>query len=148
MGTHAVEVLIEDHRAVNRAFARYEDASDASDAERDGALDEIRRRLAWHVATEQQFLLPLLAAHAPDAEAREVSEHRELAALVRATLRSPAAERDPLVRDLISATRLHMESEERDLFPMLRSLIDHDELVRVGEAIIAARDAEHATPAR
>jgi hypothetical protein len=77
MASHALEALVEDHRAVNRAFARYEDAPPCS-AERDSALDEIRRRLAWHVATEQQFLFPMLSEHLPDADevvGREIDDN-------------------------------------------------------------------------
>jgi hypothetical protein len=46
------------------------------------------------------------------------------------------------VRQLILTVRKHMENEERELFPLLRSVVEHTQLVQVGEAIVAARDAD------
>ena len=141
----AIEVLIEDHRAINRAFLRYEDAPSGHEVERREAFDEIRRRLTWHTATEQQFLHPLIAAHLPDADDRvtdDLDDHRELATLLRAAGRCQPGDRDTLVHQLIVTVRRHMESEERELYPLLRRLVEQEKLSRLGDAIATAREGE------
>jgi hypothetical protein len=148
MAVDAIAVLTEDHRAVNRALLQYEDLPPTARADRREVVHEIMRRLAWHTATEQQFLHPLVVAALPDGRdviAHAISGHRSIATMLR-TLAAYTVESDgfdALVRELIVQIRLHMESEEQWLFPLLRRVVDGEHLTKVGDAICAARAAEH-----
>ncbi len=136
----AIEVLVEDHRAVNRAFLRYEDLPAGATADRREAVEEIKRRLTLHTATEQHFLHPLIAAVLPngyDIVSGEVQDHRELAKLAR---RLESEEGGEAARRLIDLARAHMETEERALFPLLRRSVEPEDLDALGERIRTARE--------
>lgn len=153
MAMDAITVLTEDHRAVNRALLQYEDLHPGATADRREIVDEITRRLAWHTATEQQFLHPLVTAVVPDGErlvAGEVGGHRDIATMLRALATSTVESDgfDAQVRELIVHVRRHMECEEQSLFPILRSVVDRDRRAQQGEAIRAARAAERTAPER
>jgi len=143
----AIKALTEDHRAVNRAFLQYEDLSPGTAADRREIVNEIMRRLAWHTATEQQFLHPLIEAAMPDGNdvvANDVGGHRNIATMLRALAASTvdSEEFDTQMRELIVHVRRHMESEEQSLFPLLRTVVGEEHLAKVGDAISAARAAE------
>lgn len=152
MAMDAIEILTEDHRAVNRAFLQYEDLAPGAAADRREVVEEIKRRLAWYTATEQQFLHPLVTAAVPDGAdlvAIEIGSHRTIAMMLCA-LAACAVESegfDALVRELIVQVRYHMESEEQSLFRLLRGIVDRGQLTELGSAIDAARGAERTTPA-
>lgn len=148
MAIDAINVLTEDHRAINRALLQYEDLPPTATAARREVVAEIARRFAWHTATEQQFLHPLIQEVLPDGQSvttAEMGDHRVILTLLR-SLATPAVESDrldALARELIVRVRQHMESEEQVLFPLLRGLVDQDRLTKLGDAISAARAAEH-----
>ncbi|MGH8930479.1 MAG: hemerythrin domain-containing protein [Egibacteraceae bacterium] len=136
----AIEVLVEDHRAVNRAFLRYEDLPAGATADRREAIEEIKRRLTLHTATEQHFLHPVIAAVLPngyDIVSGELQDHREFARLAR---RVEGEGSDEAARRLIDLARAHMETEERALFPLLRHSIERADLEALGERIRTARE--------
>ncbi|MGH8902680.1 MAG: hemerythrin domain-containing protein [Egibacteraceae bacterium] len=146
----AIEALTEDHRAVNRAFLQYEDLAPGAAADRREAVEEIKRRLAWHAATEQQFLHPLIIEVVPDGQgwiANEINGLRGITGMLRALAMSPVESDafDAQVRELIVHVRQHMESEEQSLFPLLRGVVDRARLTELGNAINTARDAERST---
>jgi hemerythrin-like domain-containing protein len=151
MAIDAIAVLTEDHRAVNRALLQYEDLPPTATADRREIANEIMRRLAWHTATEQQFLYPLVEAAVPDGKAiiaSEIDSHHRIATALRA-LAAYAVDSDgfdALVRELIVHVRQHMESEEQSLFPLLRNVVAQERLTKLGEAINAARAVEHIPP--
>lgn len=150
MAMDAIEVLTEDHRAINRAFLQYEDLPPGRAVERWEIVAEIKRRLMWHTAIEQQFLHPLVAA-VPNGEhlvRDEIDEHREMTRLLRSLGETGAAGEglDTLMRGLILRVRRHMEEEESQLFPLLRGLVDPQQLVEIGDAIRAARAGATSRP--
>lgn len=139
----AIAVLIEDHRAVNRAFLQYEDLPSDARADRRAAIAEIQRRLTGHHVAERRFLHPVIAAAVPGGDeivAGELCYHRELAGLLRGLDDiDDDEEGDTAVHQLISTVRARMETEERELFPLLRRLVEPTELDRLGETIATVR---------
>jgi hemerythrin-like domain-containing protein len=141
MRMDALEVLIEDHRAVNRAFLQYEDLPAGAKADRREAIQEIERRLTAHHVTEQ-CLHSVIVSVLPRAEevmADELAYHHEVEVLVR-KLDDAEEDLDETVRRLIDLVRARMEVEERTLFPLLRGLVEPTALDQLGETIAAARE--------
>lgn len=136
-----IEVLVEDHRAANRAFLRYEDLPAGSGVERREAAAEIKRRWTLHSATERQFLHPIVAIALPsgqDIVSGELHDHRELASLAH---KIEGAGGEEAAHRLIDLARAHMEAEERVLFPLLRRAVAPADLDELGERIRTAREA-------
>ncbi|MGH8908433.1 MAG: hemerythrin domain-containing protein [Egibacteraceae bacterium] len=133
----AIAVLVEDHRAVNRAFLQYEDLPVDACADRREAVKEIQRRLTGHYIAERRFLHPVIAEAMPEGEeivAEELRHQHELEGL----LHDLSADGDT-VHQLIRLVRARMEIEERGLFPLLRHLLEPAELDLLGERIATAR---------
>lgn len=127
----AIAVALTDDGAATRAPAEIADGADA-----------VRRYLALalplHVADENESLLPRMVAHAPATTAaleRMRDEHAQHERLIRdvadrcaAIAAAPAelATLGPALRapalELQAALALHLEEEERDIFPAIPSL--------------------------
>jgi len=139
-----IDVLVEDHRALNRALSRYEDLPADARVERHEAAQEIKRRWRLHSITEQQFLHPMIAValpSGPDIVSGELHDHHELARLLR---KLDDAGSEEVAHRLIDFARAHMEAEERTLFPLLRRVVEPTDLDAVGEEIRMNREADRA----
>lgn len=91
-------------------------AGDATAAELETTLDELRRAFREHNDTEEALLVPLLerdAAWGPARIARMIEEHGAEHRLVRAHLDAPLAELVGTMADLVEQITAHMDAEER-----------------------------------
>jgi hemerythrin superfamily protein len=137
----AVEVLTADHIEVEQMFRQIEAMPDG-DAKGQIVAD-IVRELSIHAAIEEQILYPAMRKALPDGETlvqEAIDEHQQvketLAAIERA---ESAAERDPLLAQLIGDVRHHVEEEETELFPKLRASIGSAEIEEMGAKLEAAK---------
>jgi hemerythrin superfamily protein len=137
----AVEVLTADHIEVEQMFRQIEAMPDG-DAKGQIVAD-IVRELSIHAAIEEQILYPAMRKALPDGETlvqEAIDEHQQvketLAAIERA---ESAAERDPLLAQLIGDVRHHVEEEETELFPKLRASIGSAEIEEMGAKLQGAK---------
>jgi hemerythrin superfamily protein len=137
-------VLKEDHREVEKLFARFERTGEDAHRQRRELADRMIAALTQHAYIEEQHLYPWMREYIEnrDAEVIEaVEEHR----LVKWLLTEIAAtdERDEAftarVRVLTDVVRHHVEEEESELFADLRSVGTRSELLDLGDQLRAAK---------
>ncbi len=130
-----LEVLVEEHRTVERLFAVFETTADR--ARRRNTLATMLAELQRHGETEERYLYPAtreylsagvdLAGH----ELRELAEVDALAERVR-RLDDADPEFEPLVDALMTGIRHHVQEQETELFPRLRAACVPETLRQLG----------------
>ena len=124
----AIELLKNDHRTVERLFARYEDTTDQAEKTRDDLVDDIIQELSVHAVIEEQVFYPAVRLTVPDEE-DDVLEALEEHHIVKWTLSeleklNPTDERfHPKVTVLMEMVRHHVEEEEGEMFPKVRKAL-------------------------
>ncbi len=136
----AIDVLVSDHRTVEALFSRLEMAGAVDQA----VLDEVIRELSVHAAIEEQVLYPAVRQQISGGDGlaeHSLEEHQEakelLAALDKGGADDPQALQ--LVSQLIASVREHVQEEEGQIFPQLRSAMATETLITMGEALEKAK---------
>jgi hemerythrin superfamily protein len=139
----AIELLIADHRTVEQLFKQYTAAARDAGVSKHAA-DEIVKELSIHAVIEEQILYPTARKVLPDGDAladHALQEHQEVKELLTQVDGKDAT--DPQVRTTFGkieqAVTEHVEEEENDLFPKLRSKCDQDQLQKMGQAMEKAK---------
>jgi hemerythrin superfamily protein len=126
------ERLEQDHREVERLFEQYHQSSD------DAVAREICSELSVHSEVEEQVLYPALRENVPDGAAmadRAGDEHALVAAHIARVYEAPPPDLAGIMQDIERDVKAHVEYEERELFPAMRSAgVDPEELYRWVEA--------------
>lgn len=135
----AVDLLLSQHRDVERLFARLE----AQGPGRQEAFECLVRLLAVHETAEEEVVYPALRSLGDDAgpvaDARTAEESEAKHAL--SELERIGVDGDGFAAKLASFQRSvlhHAESEEREVFPRLRHGLDDQELARMRGALETA----------
>lgn len=149
--TDAITLLKADHKKVEKLFKRYEKTTDRATTTRQRLVDEISTELSVHAEVEEQLLYPVSRQLSDDARSQtlESLEEHHLVKLTLAELAklSPEDERfHPKVMVLMENVRHHVEEEEQELFPALRSAWSRTELSDLGESIEAAKSIAPTRP--
>lgn len=120
-GQDVIQILIEDHRRVNKNFDSFEDASDE---EKSKLAAETLMELALHAHVEQQLVYPLLE----DEDSKminEAFEEHHLVDLLLAELQSMDPKDDKFEAKftvLGECVKHHVKEEEGEILPKLRGL--------------------------
>lgn len=138
----AIAVLKKDHADVERLFVRFEKTRSAG--ERRKVAERIVRELSIHAAIEEQLVYPRLRGRLNGSETEVLlaleEHHFAKVALAEIDALPEESERlEPKVRVLAANVRLHVQEEERQLLPALKRLVSADELVELGDALLAAK---------
>ena len=134
----AIELLIHDHRE-DRLFAQIE----SSQGDQDEVVKKIIKELSVHAAIEEQILYPVMRRVLADGDAKveeAIEEHqgmKEVLADIERLGSSP--QREGKLQKLIGDVRHHVEEEETELFPEMRSAVGEDELRTMGGQMAAAK---------
>jgi hemerythrin superfamily protein len=144
----AITLLKEDHKTVEKLFKRYEKAGDRAFVEKREIVDRIIEELSKHAAIEEQLFYPVTRATVDEVEdiALESLEEHHIVKWVLSELETmdPAEERfDAKVTVLMENVRHHVEEEETDYFPKVRSAIGRNGLAELGDAM---KDAKATAP--
>jgi len=138
-----VSVLVEDHREVEAAFARF-DALPPGDPRRRQVADEAIAELVRHSVAEEMYLYPTTRRALPDGDDladHEIDEHataeRTMKQVEGVDVTDPRF--DQLMAALMQEVRGHIEEEERDLFPRLQAALGAGELVELGGKVQQAK---------
>ena len=149
----AISLLTEDHRTVEQLFADYERGLQGPEAKRQ-VVDRIIRELSVHAAVEEAYFYPeVRKALGEGGELVEESlhEHQEmkeiLADLEDMDPSDPAYDQN--MAALIAEVRHHVEEEEGDMFPKLRSALSAEQLADIGQKLAdgKAKAPTHPHPA-
>jgi hemerythrin superfamily protein len=126
-----IEMLEQDHRRVEELYAQWQQSKDRTVAQ------QICLELTVHALVEEQSVYPVLADSVPQGEELEEEaeqEHAEakelIAQIERAGFTGQQAEQ--LVDELMSAVNHHVEEEENEIFPKMRSALAADKLEALG----------------
>jgi len=137
MSTDAIVLLKNDHKEVRRLFAQFEKAGDNAEATKGQLVKKIIELLTVHTYLENEVMYPEVRKLLPDLEddiLESYEEHHvadilvsELAAL------NPGDERfDAKTTVLIESVRHHIEEEEQDWFPKVRTGLSRKQLQEMG----------------
>ncbi len=137
-----IELLTNDHRAVDELFRRYHLSS------RDDSIEELTKEivheLSVHAAVEELFVYPLVRAKVEgggDLADEAIDEHQSVKRLLAdiEKLAIDSAEHGTKMDELIDAVRHHVEEEEGEVFPKLRDSVSASLRDNVGTVVEQAK---------
>ncbi len=140
----AITLLKKDHDTVEKLFKRFEKTGDRAHVERRKIVDQIIEELSKHAAIEEQIFYPVTRATVDDVD-DDVLEGLEEHHVVKWLLdelehMDPADERfKAKVTVLIENVRHHVQEEEDDYFPKVRSELGRNDLSDLGDAMEEAK---------
>lgn len=129
-----IELLEQDHRLVERLFEQYQQKNEPS------VLERICHELEVHTEAEERFVYPVLGEEVAGGEELEEEardEHDEVSELI-AQIRDGgfgAGGAPRLAGELQTAVEHHVEEEESEIFPKLRSSLDDRRLDEMGAQV-------------
>jgi hemerythrin superfamily protein len=129
---NAIELLEQQHREVEKLFAKIEKAK--SD-EKEELFDEIADSLAVHAAIEEQHFYPATKdARTEELLQEAVEEHLAVKRIIADLLEMTPddAQFDAKIKVLKEQVEHHVEEEEEELFPKVKKLRSKDELEDLG----------------
>jgi hypothetical protein len=139
---NVVDLIMNDHREVEKLFARLEKEPD----QRAGLVPVLTTLLTAHSRAEEAQVYPAARDEAQEADEVEHSqeEHLEaeqlLATLAQVDPESP--EFDKALAEAKEAIEHHVEDEESKVLPGLRERLSEERLMELGELFLATR-TEH-----
>jgi hemerythrin-like domain-containing protein len=138
----AVDILTADHRAMLELLGEIEGAADA-DQRRDLA-DTVIAEVMRHAVAEEMYVYPAMEKHLPNGVEEvehDKKEHDELVQVMKKIEDVDASEARfmELVREMERQLRHHVEDEETDQFPKLRTHIPAEDLVELGQKVETAK---------
>ena len=144
MSNDAIVLLKEDHKEVRKLFTDFEKAGKDATKTKGTIVHRIIELLTVHTYIENEVMYPRVRALLPDLEddiLESYEEHHVADVLVMELYgMDPDAERfDAKATVLIENVRHHMEEEEEDWFPKVRSGLGRKALQEIGEELIAAK---------
>lgn len=138
MAQDAIAVLIADHRKVLSLFEQMQ----SSPGERT-TIQQIVRELSIHDAIERQLLYPLVKEKIPtiggQLAERSLDEHEDQARLLADIEAADGSEQGRLLAELLRTVTEHVSEEEHQVFPNLRTVSTHSELLELGERLEDAK---------
>ena len=143
----AIKLLKEDHKKVKALFEEVEGLGDRASAQRKNLFQKIDKELTLHSKIEETLFYPEFKKRAENGEERdEILEAYEEHGIVKVMI-GELEDLDPkdekykakltVLKELVMH---HVKEEEGELFPMARELFDREELNRIGDRIVAAKE--------
>ena len=149
MSTDAIVLLRDDHKQIRAQFKRFTGADD--ERTQDQAVDKIIELLTVHTYLENEVMYPEVRKLLPDLEqdVLESYEEHHVADLLVLELAGmePQDERfEAKVTVLIENVTHHMDEEEQDWFPKVRSGLSRKQLQELGARMIELRKTAPTRP--
>jgi hemerythrin superfamily protein len=147
----AITLLKNDHKTVEKLFKAFEKAGPRAKQTKAKAVAQIIEELSVHAAIEEQVFYPSVRAEVEDTDS-EILESLEEHHIVKWELAeledlSPDDERfDAKVTVLIENVRHHVQEEEGELFPEVRSALGRKRLSEIGDSLETAKKAAPRRP--
>ena len=124
-GPEPIEMLLEDHRKVQKMFKQFEKMKEGDEQEKAELVRTICSELTVHAQIEEEIFYPALrrAIDAPELLDEAQAEHQEAKEMIAAIEAMPGADAamDDLVAKLAAAIEHHVKEERTQLFPKARS---------------------------
>jgi hemerythrin superfamily protein len=149
----AISLLTEDHRTVEQLFADYGRGLQGPEAKRQ-VVDQLIRELSIHAAIEEAYFYPEVRkalGEGGELVDESLHEHQEVKEILAALEDMDPADAayDQQVAALIADVRHHVEEEEGEMFPKLRSALSAEQLDDIGQKLAdgKAKAPTHPHPA-
>jgi len=143
-----VDVLTTDHR---EAVQLVEQIPAADPKRRRDMADQLIAELMRHSVAEEMYVYPAMREHLPDGEAavqHDIEEHQELEEAMKGLESLDSA--DPrfleVLGQLEAVLRDHVEDEETDQFPQLRTRVPREQLVEMAAKVETAKKVAPTRP--
>lgn len=140
----ATSLLREDHQAVKKLFARYEEMEDAGQDDKAELFRELKKLLTVHAQVEEEIFYPAIEGAEDDEAAEMVREAHEEHKIVK-TLLAELSELTPAEEDFDAKMKVlkenvehHAEEEQKDIFPVFDKL-DKEEQDGISEQLFARK---------
>ncbi|MER6840203.1 hemerythrin domain-containing protein [Streptomyces platensis] len=142
-GGNIIDELTTDHREVEDLFGQIE-ASPSGQEERKHLIDEVTIELVRHSVAEEQYLYPAVREHVANGDAmadKELKDHSEVEKILKKLEGCSAddPQMDQLFLTLKESVTRHVQDEESNLFPQLRTACSAQTLDTLGEKIRTAK---------
>ena len=142
MPDNVVDLIMNDHREVEKLFARLENEPD----QRAGLVPVLTTLLTAHSRAEEAEVYPAARDEADEADEVEHSQEEHLEAeqlLAKLAQTDPTSPQfDSALAEAKEAIQHHVEEEESKVLPGLRQKLSEERLAQLGEQFLAVR-TEH-----
>ena len=137
-----IDVLTTDHREATELIEQILASSDPE--QRRDLADSLISELVRHSVAEEMYVYPAMRDHLPngdEAVEHDTQEHKELERTMKELEGAEASEPRfvELVREVQRILADHVEDEETEQFPQLRTHLPQEELVRLKTVVEAAK---------
>jgi hemerythrin-like domain-containing protein len=153
MSTDAIVMLKNDHKELRRLFGQFEKAGDNAEATKGSLVKKMIELLTVHTYLENEVMYPEVRKLLPDLEddiLESYEEHHVADVLVsELAMLNPGDERfDAKTTVLIENVRHHIEEEEEDWFPKVRTGLGRKQLQEIGARMQTKRKKAPTSPAQ
>ncbi len=137
---NALDLLKQQHEEVDTLFKKFEKLEDGAIAERRELFVMIADRLSAHATIEEQFFYPSIKTDKTEDIVREaVEEHLAVKRIIADLLDMEPTDENyaAKMKVLMENVEHHVEEEEKELFKMVRKVLDEDQLLALGVQMMA-----------
>ena len=151
MSTDAIVLLKNDHKTVEKLFKQFEKAGEDAYDEKRRIADSIIEELTVHAYIEEEIFYPAAREAVPQTKdhiLESVEEHHVVVWMLSELLGMDPKEEtfDAKVTVLTENVRHHVEEEEDEWFPEVRSAMGRKQLQELGQRMIDARSKAPKNP--
>jgi hemerythrin-like domain-containing protein len=133
-----VDIVERGHRDLEEQLAKLAATLDVAVAR------QLCSDLDRHLDAEEHVLYPVVAEQLPNGKllaGEGEDDHAEIRAVVGRLRIATESDRLPgLVEELIAAVELHVDTEETEVLPQVRAVLEPDDVVALGRAFATALD--------
>ena len=153
MTTDAIVLLKDDHKEIRRLFRQFQRAGDRAVKKKGRLVEQITERLTVHTYIENEVMYPEVRALLPELEddvLESYEEHHVADVLcMELSAMAPDAEHfDAKATVLIENVSHHIEEEEQDWFPKVRTGLSRRQLQDIGARLEQAWRKAPRTPSQ
>jgi hemerythrin-like domain-containing protein len=137
MSDDAIVILKEDHKKVRSLFAQFQNASENAHVARGRLVEQMIEELTVHTYLENEVMYPEVRRLVPDLEQDVLESYEEHH--VADVLCTELATMQPTDERFVAKTTVlienvshHMDEEEKDWFPQVRSALGRKQLAEIG----------------
>ncbi|HVG58942.1 MAG TPA: hemerythrin domain-containing protein [Hyalangium sp.] len=137
---NALDLLKQQHEEVSKLFKQFEKLEEGGTAERRELFVMIADRLSAHATIEEQFFYPSIKTEKTEDLVREaVEEHLAVKRIIADLLEMEPADENysAKMKVLQENVEHHVEEEEKELFKLVRKVLDEDQLLALGVQMMA-----------
>ncbi len=144
MSTDAIVLLKQDHKEIRKVFREFQTTGDSAKATQGRLVDKMLELLTVHTYIENECLYPRTRELVPDLEddVLESYEEHHVADVLCAELAAMTPDNERFVAKttvLIENVTHHMDEEEDEWFPKVRSALGRKQLQDIGAEMVELR---------